>query len=403
MQKLQKLSYICPFCFEKQKISEIEFRCTNIRMDGTGSRLCPPKDDQILTDFLGFRDVQKKANFFQGEAKGIGITMPRKAECPECHEISTVRICPKCHSRLPNDIDTTDDLIFAIIGAKETGKSHYISVLIDIIKKNLSNSFNFALEAATEETIRRYNNDFKAPLDKGETIKATQSGLANRDVREPLIYVLRFEKKGFFSKKVKTATLIFFDTAGEDLNEEDTMLTVNKYIYNSSGIIFLLDPLQIGNVRDSLPSGTPLPQINTEIESIITRTTRMIRKAKNIKPSSKIDIPLAVVFTKIDALEPILEPSSYLNYTGRHAETGKFDVVDSENVSQEMESMLRDWSGSDFAQQVAVNFNIYSYFGLSALGCNPHSTQRIPKVVPHRVEDPFLWLLWKAGLIRADK
>ena len=44
---------------------------------------------------------------------------------------------------------------------------------------------------------------------------------------------------------------------------------------------------------------------------------------------------------------------------------------------------------------------IAAFFGVSALGCNPQATQRLdfaPR--PARVEDPFLWILWKNKLIQ---
>ena len=49
---------------------------------------------------------------------------------------------------------------------------------------------------------------------------------------------------------------MFFDTAGEDLNDEDTMSTVNKYICKSAGIVFLLDPMQIPAVVSQLDEST---------------------------------------------------------------------------------------------------------------------------------------------------
>ena len=192
------------------------------------------------------------------------------------------------------------------------------------------------------------------------------------------------------------------------MDAEDTMLNVNRYIFNSSGIIFLLDPLQLSGVRERLLSlGTTLekdlPSINTEMETIISRTIRLIRKANGLKANEKIKIPLAVAFSKIDALAPILDKSSYLLTKSNHSEYGKFDVGDSENVQMEIESLLSTWSGNDLLQQVSVNFDKYGFFGLSALGCNPGAAQKIANVSPHRVEDPFLWLLWQYKLIESEK
>jgi GTPase SAR1 family protein len=389
MAKL-KFSYLCPYCFERSKINNVKFRCTN--------EYCTPEEDSVVSKRTMSRKIMKKA--FRLYKKPF-LRMPKKWRCPSCQAISTNRICPRCHSQLPNDIDKVDSMIIAVIGAKNAGKSHYITVLIQELKNQLSADFNFAIRALTDKTSDRYDKYFRRPVyEENRVIDATQTALVDRSVMEPLIYELKFHRSVTNLKTKKIVDLIFFDTAGEDLNDEDIMSTVNKYIYTASGIIFLLDPLQLPEVRRSLPPGTPLPDINTESETIISRTINLIRRANKIPPGAQIDIPVAVSFTKIDALEPILAPASALRFPSRHRENGRIIPSDFDSVSMEMESVLRDWQGNDFAQQLAVHFKHYSYFGLSALGCNPHGTKVIKEVRPFRVEDPFLWLLWKAGVIR---
>ncbi len=45
-----------------------------------------------------------------------------------------------------------------------------------------------------------------------------------------------------------------------------------------------------------------------------------------------------------------------------------------------------------------------AFFGLSALGCNPDELNgTVPIVAPMRVEDPFLWLLYKNKFIPGTK
>ena len=267
----------------------------------------------------------------------------------------------------------------------------------------IGEGFDSNLLPLNDETIKRYREDFYNPIfRKRETILATRSGRADISVKIPLIYTLSFMGKGLLGKKKikNVATIVFFDTAGEDLDAEDTMITENKYIYNSSGIILLLDPLQMPDVRAQLPSGTPLPSENTEIEDIIPRTASLIRKAKKLKQDQLIDIPIALTFSKIDAIDPILAPSSGLKFPGKH--TGSFDIGDFETVNSEMEAMIREWKGASLLQQLRHNFKDHAYFGMTALGCNPHDTQKINKLRPHRVEDPFLWLLWQHKLISAS-
>ena len=78
-------------------------------------------------------------------------------------------------------------------------------------------------------------------------------------------------------------------------------------------------------------------------------------------------------------------------------------MLDFQAINSEMMALLDDWGGQDLVHQVRTRYAKYGFFGLSALGCNPHGTKQIPRVLPRRVEDPFLWLLAENKLIRAVK
>jgi hypothetical protein len=79
------------------------------------------------------------------------------------------------------------------------------------------------------------------------------------------------------------------------------------------------------------------------------------------------------------------------------------DLADLTAVDGEMQSLLDKWGGGYLLNQVRARYSHHRFFGLSALGCNPHATNRIPRVLPRRVEDPFLWLLYRHGLIGAAR
>lgn len=387
----KKDNYICPFCFTKHKLNEVDFLCKNDKMDRSGQMCINAK-------------TQKVIRYISEENR-----MPKSMLCDQCGETVTTKVCPTCGAELPYTIGEYEDLIFAVIGAKEAGKSHYIAVLIDKIMNEIGSAFDCSLQAIDDATIKRYRNDFYYPVfRKSEVIKVTRSAKTDVSVSKPLIYTLSFKedskiKKLITKKNVKNVvTIAFFDTAGEDLNSEDTMKTVNKYIYNSSGVIFLLDPLQLSEVRESLPKSTFLPQQNGEIEDLFSRTANLIRKANEISMDKLIDIPVAVAFSKIDAVEALVGKSCSINYPSKHVEAGKFDIADFEDVNNTMEALVKEWGGTNFSNQLSANFKEYAYFGLTALGCNPESN-KISKLRPHRVEDPFLWLLWKHKLIKAEK
>jgi len=397
---------LCPFCFEYFPLRDTPFRCTSPM-----ARCAPVPDPVLQKQWEDTRPV--------GKVLGAQGRFVRAIRCTDCGHESRKRLCPECHSELPHTMGDYSNFILAIIGAKDTGKSHYLAVLIDQIKRRVGPSQNMLLEAMGDETINRYAHDFRDPVFSNCTIiLGTKSALVDRDVQRPLVYSLTITRRwlqslldrGGLLRKLgdsslfcrlgrRVATLVFFDTAGEDLNSEDVMSTVNKYIYRSQGILLLVDPLQLPAVRDRLKGSVEMPAVNTETADIMTRTTRLIQKGTGLQASKTIQIPLAVAFSKFDAVKPLVDDQFQLNAAARH--DGGFDMLDFQAINSEMMALLDDWGGQDLVHQVRTRYANFGFFGLSALGCNPHGTQQIPRVLPQRVEDPFLWLLAENGLIRA--
>lgn len=388
---LRSSGEVCPYCFEPFKLRDAPFRCSS------PPQRCAPEQDSVRASV--WEDNAPLGRVLPADAKS-----GRERVCGNCNQRTRKRICPHCHMDLPHTTGAYRNLIFAVIGAKESGKSHYIAVLVDQIKKHLGPSLELLLEPLNDETIKRYREVFYSPIftDKVQ-IRGTQSALVDRRVQMPLVFSLvRTGKNLFGGRAIKgVVTLVFFDTAGEDLNDRDIMATVNKYIYRADGILLLLDPLQLPRVRDRLGSGRQLPQVNTETASIVERTTELIRAGRELSLTTMIPTPLAVAFSKFDALEPLIDSQLQLNSPSNHA--SGFDVADFEAVSAEMEALLAEWDSKDLRFKVGTHYKRFGFFGLSALGCSPDASGKIPRVLPRRVEDPFLWLLYQHGLVPAAR
>ena len=117
----------------------------------------------------------------------------------------------------------------------------------------------------------------------------------------------------------------------------------------------------------------------------------------------KIQIPIAVSFTKIDAVQGMIDDSSCLKNDSTHIQKRAFDKVDFEQVNEEMKSLVDEWMGKELINKVSKNFENYGFFGLSALGSNPDMDNKIPKFRPFRVADPFLWILSEQRLVPIAK
>lgn len=221
--------------------------------------------------------------------------------------------------------------------------------------------------ACGDKTLNRYRTEFYDPLYRHRTcVRGSDAG----DV-DPLIYSLIFKRKGgLFKKAVSDAvSLTFFDTAGENLNSLASMQTFNRYLYHSSGIILLLDPLQLPAVRDELQGKIRLPEENTDVNTILNRTIEIIRTGSGLTDlSKKIDIPIAIAFTKIDAVDELLDPASCLKNDSAHIRKGAFDKIDFEDANNEMQSLVESWLGMELYQTVSTQFSNFAFFGLSACG-----------------------------------
>lgn len=382
-------SRICPYCFEPFGLRSAPFRCSS------PPSVCAPERDEVRDRV--WRDSRPLGRVFEPRHSFV-----RSQRCPHCRHEAFKRLCPHCHQDIPPGLLDCDSYIFAVIGAKESGKSHYIAVLVQQLRNSVGPALKMSLEGLDEETIRRYRETFYEPVYKRKTtIGATRSALSDNAVQMPLLYSLTFEgKKRLGRRRIeKSVALIFFDTAGEDLNSSDVMATVNKYIYRSDGIILLLDPLQLDFVRDQMGNSAALPMQNTETADILTRTTDLIRKGRRLSMQDMISTPLAIAFSKFDAVDQLVAPHFQIAHSAQHR--GGFDRADFDAVGSEMESLISRWHGEGLLQQVRTRFQNHAFFGLTALGCAPLEDNRIPRVVPRRVEDPFLWLLYHHGLIRA--
>lgn len=378
----------CPYCFEQFRLREGPFRCAS------PPSLCRPERDAVLAE-------NWRQSTPVGRVLEPGRGLKRRSQCGQCGQWSHKRLCPSCHMELPFTMGKFRNLIFAIIGAKEVGKSHYLAVLIEQIRKHVGPATDMLLEPLNDQTIQRYRRLFYEPVyQRGVAIRATQSALVDQNVQIPLVYALTLSgKSAFGARKIRgVVTLVFFDTAGEDLDSENTMATVNKYIYRSDGIILLLDPLQLPAVRDRLRHAIHLPSKNTESSEIISRMTRLILAGRGLQPDAMLEVPLAIAFSKFDAVESLVDEQFQLLTDSCHE--GGYDQRDFDAVNAEMQSLLGDWEGGQgITHQVTTRYRNYGFFGLSALGCHPGIDNKIPRVLPRRVEDPFLWLLNRHRLL----
>lgn len=398
-----KTTFICPYCFEKHKLSEVQFRCTN--------RRCKDFDDVEMTRYEnGNLKMPKQGKRTFTVPSKNAFTVSQSAKCPDCGNTTYKHICPSCHNELPESTLNGTDMIISIVGSRATGKSHFVGVVIKELIERISVKFGGSMEGFADSYARWEAGFYNRLYVDGHKLDLTKSSLQNVDngAYRPLIFKFKLKHKRLFKETIDSFTFVFFDTAGEDLNDEDTMSTVNKYICKSAGIIFLLDPMQIpavvNQLEDSVVERASAIKWHqaARADTIMTRVSNLIRNDKKMSESSKIDIPVAAVFSKFDAIESLVPADCTVHRPSPHCDEKYFDMSDWHNVSSEIQALLKEWNATAFISQLETNYSRFSYFAVSALGLhnNPTANGRIERPRPHRIEDPLLWILKENDVIK---
>jgi len=382
MNKNKKI--VCPYCFEESTISRLNFECTNKRCKNFGNAF----------------QISAK-NKFEERLNDV---------CPDCGERSFKVVCPNCKNPLPDSTLNGDDMIISVIGARDTGKSNYIGVLIHEFLGRVAPAFGGSF-IGFDKSLSEYNQRFGDPLYKGHIrVAQTETALNRQENPLPLIFSLSLKHKSLFGSKISKFTFVFYDTAGEDLEDFETVSTVGKYICKSKGIIFLLDPLKIRDVENLLDSdevkrASSTDEVTSSAE-IMKFASNLIRNDKKMSDEKQIDIPVAVVFSKFDVIDTIVPDGSFVKNNSPHCPNGVFSVSDAETVNNEVQGLLDAWNDRELITFIDNNFKRHAFFCASAFGLNNNAelgSGKINTPNPHRIEDAFLWILAENKVIPTAK
>lgn len=377
---------VCPFCFSSVSPKEMHFRCL--------SPFCRGRDPDNI--YATSRGIQPTPMGHVLVPTMQAFKQPRVVRCDLCLSETSTRICPVCHFDFPHDIDQADQLTLAIIGGTNSGKSHYITSLIMRLKDEIGKLFGISVLMLDDNTKAFWERNYYSPMVEQRTVlRPTPPGTIDVGVRVPLIFRLTLNN----GASKRAINISIYDTAGDDMISLDTLTAYAPCIWHADAIIFLLDPLQINTVRQQLP-GVNVVSYNPKAapEYIIGRLRTLFERQKQLRVDKRIKTPIAFTLAKIDMLFPLLDPASALKRPG--ATLKKLDIAEVQSISTEIASYLSDWINPNFCDIVNDNFDNYHYFGVSSLGKQPDSNNRLGTISPLRVEDPFLWILFKFGLIK---
>ncbi len=398
---LRPKTFACPFCYFPIEHDRIMFQCEGRQVPGRTACLPGDDEEQARHRLQMTGSIEPILKVFEPDEHHKRFRSGDRMPCPSCGGLSGIRVCHHCYTQLPPAFGAGASPMIGMVGAKAAGKTVYMSVLVNELRERVGRRFQAAIHVlggkhvgfGEENWLRRYQESL---YKDGVLPPQTQAASGRLQYREPLVVTWQQSGRTLTGReRLKSITMSLLDSAGEDFNDMERVRS-QHYLGSADALIVVLDPFQC-------PAHHDLPGRDTDDSEppadVLRRVADMLRERHGIPATKKIPVPIAAVFSKMDAFYPVLPDGNPIKGVGRLESA--YDEVDGRNVHDHVEALLEEWGSSEVSTYLRLNFTTFRYFGVSALGKEPdYSTDKLSKPpIPHRVEDPLLWILSQQKLI----
>lgn len=303
---------------------------------------------------------------------------------------TTKRICPHCHNKLPKDYGKRPVKFMALVGITGSGKTVMLSKLLESMEEYIARAGGQLIPGdCASNFIKAY------PVKNNEELPD-----GNKEHFSPPVFLNVFTGP---DENRTITTIVIYDIAGESCVNPEGMDKYGPFVRNADGIIFLLDPEQISAFQSSdQDSHKP------------TAVLHAMNNAFLLEKEEQCGVPIAVTYSKSDKLkninDDIKENSNVFRQIDYVSGKAGFMFDSYLQIRTEIRNLLKKYSMS-FLNDIERQFSNPGFFSISVLGHEPgkkvhktagyETTASIPvdNIVPLRLEEPFLWLLYKWGLI----
>jgi len=379
----------CPQCFASTDTGlSAAFVCT-------GS--CPWERDEIASRVLGVEIGSRRITV---------APMPdsRRARRPTaticsgpCGQWTRAEVCLTCHRPFPVRWRDTDTTNLVLAGARTSGKTVYIAVLVHQLKL-LARDLRVSFEADDDTTAREYAEKYEEPLFSGRRLFASTPAArreAGRSLPPPLIF-----RMGRADGRMHR--IVIRDLPGENLERRALDTDMFGFLGRADGVVFLIDPFQVRSIREMLSDVLPEPEdLGAEAQFVLDNLTRLLRRTSL---HDRVDVPVAVLLSKFDAMQELRHIDdafwrSVFDAPGAAFQRDpslepRFDSDDADLLQAEVRSLLHLLHADDLLIQLDSGYRNSRLFVCSALGNAPRaSALHANGIAPFRVLDPVKWIL----------
>jgi hypothetical protein len=401
----------CPYCYRRIDRSRLAYVCLGKGVPG-GPPRCTRTEDTRRLEMTGIRAQSYPC--FTVRGRGL-LGTPRTAPCPDCGGPTGVRACPQCHSPLSATFRESRSPMVGIVGGKGAGKTIYTAVLHHVLRTAVRRRFRADIRLTGDQqgglgSPRQWLELNEEQLFTAGTLFETTAA-ARGGMRAPVVIEWRQPTRRLGRPTFDTTVLSFYDAAGEDLTNQESVHT-QSYLGVAGGLILLLDPWQLPGARERITVPDDVVDSAAPPLEVLGMITDMLRTAHGVRTRHTIAVPLAVVFAKIDAFFPLLggqhpvlarpPTPGRTDPTRADPAAAGYDEVAGLATHEHVKALLHEYGADDIDIHLELNYATYRYFAVSALGAPPDYRTKVVHeggVQPFRVEEPLLWLLHRFGVI----
>jgi len=363
-------NFICPYCMREIFTGDLLYFCKKCKSYFSEKEV---------------RENKEMRRIVQKQVYHCNENITSQLICPNCEKIASLqnpKVAIENIRRLqPGYFEIRNDFRVCMTGYSSSGKSQYITQLMDYIaKKDIpgidSTSF-------LDNETQRNRNLIRQDLFK--EFVATRPGYL-----EPLLFEIRQGRRSYFS--------VFYDIAGEDFQKNNETLAT-RCIWTSTNILLLVDPTTLPGVQghERVKFLKEKAKASSgETKDPLDTYHNFVKENHYPKEKEFLDkVNLAIVFPKMDLFygdddfpSILINESVYLNKNGR------YDVDEANAVSEAMKQWIKDKDGAIILNALKPYSNV-RLFGISSGSEDPNKRNKT-----NRLLDPYLWLLSQNGILQ---
>ncbi len=328
------------------------------------------------------------------------------SRCPNCFlQLSGAGIvekCPRCDAIIPVGWQRGGTTCVVMAGARYTGKSIFIGVMIKQLEQ-YGGLKGMDVAPADSWTRRVFEEHYQKPLYVQRGIMQATPSVTTDDAyqRNPLVFTLT-------TRMGLTHHLVIRDVAGEDLEELDATRAASMSFFREADVVFFLfDPLQIPHIRTKLRDYVPAQNWGMPPKSVLDAVLDLTGQ----------DGPrIGVVLSKFDAVQILRtvegggEWASIMRNPGAaffrdRGPAARPDPDDGLLLHEEIRSLLLKLDAGAFVAAVERRAGGgrpggHRFFAVSALGEAPDGQDlSVRGIAPFRCLDPLRWALAPTGVL----